>query len=575
MSHDIVIRNGLLVDGLLNPASIGDIAIDGDTITSLGTRVAAKGHREIDAEGAVVTPGFIDLHTHMDAQIGWDPLLTPASWHGVTSMLMGNCGVSFAPVRPEDKELLAEMMESVEDIPKQAILDGLPWDWSSFGEYLDTIEQSAPAVNVAALVGHAATRFHVMGERAVEGDPTEEDIANIAALAGRSVVEGAVGFSVNRLKAHRLPDGRCIPGTFAPEAELVAIAAKVGAAGGFMQTVVESHPLDEELRIMRKQLEAAGTHMLFSAPWMPGADGRSAYQPAIDEMRSAGLNITGTTQPRAAGFLSSLSTPILFCLRSRSESWRKLQSTPVPQRLELLRDVSFREQLIRDGKEMAEAEHIGQTLSSSKFGLPCYKTFWMGTELRPNYAQEQDQSLAHLAASNNEHPVETWIRLQLESAGEGFFHVRFVNEDLSVLPEYMGADWIVPGVGDAGAHVSMIMDAGWTSFFISHWYRDTGTYSIEETIHMLTSKQNRVLRLSDRGALEVGKKADINVLDIDRVEERQPRRVYDFPGEAPRLIQRAVGYRQTLVNGQIILENDELTGHRAGTILRNTQTGLK
>ena len=173
MAHDIVIRNGLIVDGLLNQAYLGDVAIDGDTISALG-KVDAKGHREIDASGAVVTPGFIDLHTHMDAQIGWDPQVTPASWHGVTSILMGNCGVSFAPVRPEDKELLAEMMESVEDIPRQAILSGLSWQWSSFGEYLDAIEQCKPAVNVAALVGHAATRFYVMGSRAVEEAPTQD-----------------------------------------------------------------------------------------------------------------------------------------------------------------------------------------------------------------------------------------------------------------------------------------------------------------------------------------------------------------------------------------------------------------
>lgn len=568
MAHDIVIRNGLIVDGLLNQAYLGDVAIDGDTISALG-KVDAKGHREIDASGAVVTPGFIDLHTHMDAQIGWDPQVTPASWHGVTSILMGNCGVSFAPVRPDDKELLAEMMESVEDIPRQAILSGLSWQWSSFGEYLDAIEQCKPAVNVAALVGHAATRFYVMGSRAVEEAPTQDDIMQIAKLAGNSVREGAVGFSVNRLQAHRLPDGRCIPGTFAPEEELVAIAKEVGAAGGIMQSVIEAHPLDEEMRIMRSQLEAAGTHMLFSAPWLPGENGASAYQPAIDSMHAAGLNITGTTQPRAAGFLSGLNTFILFSLRSKSESWQKLQRTPVPERLALIKDQAFREQLIADGKAMQLAEHIGQTLSSPKFGLPCEKTFWMGNAERPNYAHQPDQSLAHLAKAAGEHPVETWLRLQLESDGQGFFHVRFVNEDLSVLPNYMGADWVVPGVGDAGAHVSMIMDAGWTSFFISHWHRDTGTYSIEETIHMLTAKQNRVLGLPDRGALVVGNKADINVLDIDRVEERQPRRVEDFPGNAPRLIQRGVGYRQTLVNGEVILENDELTGTRSGVMLRN------
>ncbi|MEM6999920.1 MAG: amidohydrolase family protein [Pseudomonadota bacterium] len=568
MAHDIVIRNGQIVDGLLNPACAGDVAINGDTITEIG-QVGGKGYREIDASGAVVTPGFIDLHTHMDAQIGWDPQLTPASWHGITTVLMGNCGVTFAPVRPQDKELLAGMMESVEDIPRQAIMEGLPWDWSSFGEYLDSIEKRAPALNVAALVGHAATRFYVMGERAVEEDPTEQDIKDIAALAGQSVREGAVGFSINRLKAHRLPDGRCIPGTLAPDAELVAIAREVGAAGGFLQSVIEAQPLEEEMRVMRLQLEAAGTHMLFSAPWIPGDNGASAYQPAIDAMRAAGLEVTGTTQPRAAGFLSGLNTNILFGMRFKGEGWRKLRNTPVPERLALIQDTSFRAQLVAEAKQVEIAEHVGQTLSSSAYSLPARRCFWMGTAARPDYTKVGKQSLAGMAKQAGEHPVETWLRLQLESNGEGFFHMRFVNEDLEALPAYMGSDWVVPGVGDAGAHVSMVMDAGWSSFFISHWYRDKGVYTLEETIHMLTAKQNRVLQLGNRGALRVGWKADINVLDIDRIEERQPLRVNDFPGGAPRLIQRAVGYRHTLVNGAVVLENDELTEARAGQVLRN------
>ena len=568
MAHDIVIRGGTIVDGALNQSYTGDLAITGDTITDLGV-VTGQTKHEINADGALVTPGFIDLHTHMDAQIGWDAQLTPASWHGITSVLMGNCGVTFAPVRSADKSLLAGMMESVEDIPQQAILEGLPWNWNSFGEYLDAIETLNPALNVAALAGHAATRFYVMGERAVEEEASPEELKQIARLAGQSVKEGAVGFSINRLKAHRLPDGRCIPGTLAPVEELVSIAKEVGKAGGILQSVIEMHPVEKEMDIIRQQLEAAGTHMLFSAPWLGGENGINAYQPAIDAMRADGLEITGTTQPRSAGFLSGLSTDILFGRRFKGEAWRQLRNTDVPARLGMIQDTAFRQRLIQEGKQVQMADHIGQTLASSRYALPGRKTFWIGTADRPIYTQPDEQCLAELAAAEGEHPVETWLRLQLQSDGLGLFHVRFVNEDLSVLPDYLNCDWIVPGVGDAGAHVSLVMDAGWTSFFLSHWHRDTGVFSIEQAVHMLTAKQNRVLQMPDRGTLAVGNKADVNVLDIARVEERQPRRVYDFPGGAPRLIQRGVGYLSTLVNGQIILENDELTGTRSGTLIRN------
>lgn len=568
MNYDLVIRNGLVVDGLGNPATPGDIAISGDLIAAIG-EIPEVGITEIDASGAVVTPGFIDLHTHFDAQIGWDPQLTPASWHGVTTALMGNCGVTFAPVRDEHKELLATMMESVEDIPRHAILSGLSWQWNSYGEYLDAISQLAPAINIAGLVGHAAARYYVMGERSIEEQPTTDEIEQIAALVGDAVRDGAVGFSTNRLKAHRMPDGRSIPGTFAEEAELIAIASAVGKHGGMLQSVIESDPLDVEMDLMKKQLQASGTRLLFSAPWLPGEDGASAYQPAVDDMQSQGLAIYGTTQPRPAAFLSGLKTNVLFSMRLRGDAWRELRALPVESRLSAITDDTFRTRLIEEGKQLTAGASIGHTMTSSKFFIPPTKSFWMGSGERPWYGIDEAQSLGGLAEAEGEHPVETWLRLQLESGGEGLFHVRFVNEDLERLPAFMKSDWVVPGVGDAGAHVSMIMDAGWTSFLLSYWHRDRGVFSLEEAIELLTSKQARVLGVADRGALQVGMKADINVIDIGRVEERQPKRVYDFPGEAPRLIQRAVGYRNTIVNGAVILTNDELTGARPGRVLRN------
>jgi N-acyl-D-amino-acid deacylase len=467
MKHDLVIRNGQIVDGTGNPPYEGDVAVQGDTITALG-KVPEQGVREIDAAGAAVTPGFIDSHTHLDAQIGWDPSLTPACWHGVTTVLMGNCGAAFAPVRNENKELLAGLMESVEDIPRQAILTGLPWDWNSYGEYLDSIEKFQPAINMTGLVGHATVRFYVMGERAVDEQPTADEIQEMADLVGQSVKEGAAGFSVNRIEAHRLADGRCMPGTFATDEEVVAISRSAGAQGGMLQSVINSGKdrLPGEMNLMRKQLEAAGTRLLFSAPWETGENGNSAYQPAIDDMQKSGLNIWGTTQPRPAAFLSGLKTNILFGVRLKGATWRELRGLAVEDRLAAVQDSDFRNRLIEEARHMEPSDSIFQALGSSSFSIPPARSFWMGVDEQPHYPAGEEMSLAGLAREAGEHPCETWLRLMLESDGEGLFHVRFVNQDMSVLPDYLRANWIVPGVGDAGAHVSVISDVGWARFCI-------------------------------------------------------------------------------------------------------------
>ena len=570
MSHDLIIRNGNIVDGLGRAPVIGDIAIEGNRIVAIGS-VSGKGKRELDAGGLVVTPGFVDLHTHFDAQVGWDPQLTPASWHGVTTALMGNCGVTFAPVRDADKETLAIMMESVEDIPRHAIMTGLSWNWNSYGEYLDSIEKLSPAINLAGMVGHAAARFYVMGERAVDENPTGSEIDAMASLIGDSVREGAVGFSTNRLRAHVMPDGRPIPGTFATDEELVKISAAVGREGGILQSVIEGGAkLEAELQLIKKQLTAARTRLLFSAPWEPGKDGKSAYQPAINDMQSHGLDVMGTTQPRAAAFLSGLKSNVLYGMRHKGQAWRDLRDLDFEGRLAAIRDSNMRARLIEEAKVMEGAQSIGQTMTSSRFSIPPAASFWMGDEDRPNYTGGSEMSLETLSAQANEHPAETWIRLMVESNGQGLFMVRFVNQDLEVLPAFMRSDWIVPGVGDAGAHVSVIMDSGWTSFLLSYWHRDRSEFTLEEAVHYLTAKQARVIGLNDRGSLEVGKYADINVIDIDRLSEKQPMRVHDFPGGAPRFIQRAIGYRATVVNGNVILENDELTGVVGGSVLRNS-----
>ena len=388
-----------------------------------------------------------------------------------------------------------------------------------------------------------------MGERSITDDATPEEIEQIAALIGRSVAEGAVGFSTNRLPQHVLPDGRSIPGTFAKPEELIAISKAVGDNGGFLQSVLNYRELDDELDLLADQVRASGTRVLFSAPCLPGP----AYDEPIGAMRSEGLDVSGITLPRSGGFLSGLRTGILF----RVSAFKELTAMDFDGRLAAIRDPEFRAGLV----ERAKADDSIETISRSYF--------WLGDDDRPHYTRKSDESLANLATAAGEHPVETWLRFMDESNGEAMFHARFFNQDLDRLESFLAEDWIMPGIGDAGAHVSQIMDSGWATFHLAHWYRDMGVFSLAEAVAGLTSRPARVLGFDDRGVLAEGKRADVNVIDVDRVAERQPQLVHDFPGGAPRLIQRAVGYDATIVNGEVILRDDELTGTRAGRVLRN------
>ncbi len=563
MTYDLIIRRGLVVDGTGAEPFIGDLAIDGDTIVAMGV-VEGEAVREIDAEGHAVTPGFIDLHTHLDAQVGWDPALTPVVWHGVTTALLGNCGVTFAPCKPEDRKLLAGMMESVEDIPSDTILEGLPWDWESYGEYLDSLERLAPAINVAGLVGHCAIRTYVMGDRGVDEEPTPDEIEQMAALVGKSVAEGAVGFSSSRLLAHRMPDGRSIPGTFAKTDEMVAIAKALGENNGLVQNVLEYSRFESEMEILRQQALAANTRTIFTAPHVPGPDGKgNAYAAHVEGMRAEGLDVTALTLPRSGGFLSGLKTNIMimppdtFVPGSMTAAWRELVKLGFEDRLEAIRDEETRAKLVEEAKQ----SKLVDMFAASFFSL--------GDGEAPIYDKDPSEGLPALAKAAGEHPSETWLRTMDESDGEALFHVRFFNHDYTAVEEFLQNDWVLPSLGDAGAHLTQIIDAGWPTFMLSHWHRKKGTFSLAETVRLLTSAQARILGFSDRGTLAVGMRADVNVIDIDRVVEGQPTLVNDFPGGVPRLIQKAQGYRATICNGSVIVSEGELTGERAGQVLRN------
>ena len=552
MTHDLVIRGGTIVDGTGAPPFEADVAVDGDRIVQIGD-VPKSGKEEISARGFVVSPGFIDLHTHLDAQIGWDPQVTSVSWHGVTTALLGNCGVTFAPCKASDREFLAGMMETVEDIPKNAILHGLPWNWESYGGYLDALEELGPSINIAGLVGHCAIRFYVMGERAVEEPATEDEIRQIAELAGQSVAEGAVGFSTNRLPQHVLPDGRSIPGTFAERDELRAVARAVGAHGGLMQTVSDFRDFDAELDLIADEARMARGALFSSAVEI----GHERLNERVMQMRAEGLNVTSVTVPRSGGGVGGLSTDRFFPARIPVQAWQALRDLDPDARLAAIRDPDTRRRIVDEVKGLGDAAEQAR------------RWFYLGDGARPHYTRGLNESLHHLAQAAGEHPVETFLRITDETDGRALFHMRGFNVDLEALEQLITTEWAMPGLGDAGAHVSQMIDSGWSTFILSHWHRDTGVYTLEEALRRMSSVPAGVLGLDDRGVLAVGKRADINVFDVDAVEERMPTLVHDFPFGAPRFIQRAAGYHATVCNGAVVLRDDELTGARAGRVLRN------
>ena len=403
-NHESSHRGGDVVDGTGSEPFRGDVAVDGDQIVEIG-KVEGRGKEEIQADGLIVSPGFVDLHTHLDAQIGWDPQVTSVSWHGVTTALLGNCGVTFAPCKPADREFLAGMMETVEDIPKKAILHGLPWNWESYGSYLDALEALGPSINICGLVGHCATRFYVMGERAVEEPATEDEIQQIAALAGQSVKEGAVGFSTNRLPQHRLPDGRSIPGTFAHRDELRAVAREVGAHGGLMQTVSDFREFEEEIALIADEARLARGALFSSALEF----GPERLNEKVMAMRAEGLKVTSVTVPRSGGGVGGLMTNNFF----RTPAWIALRKHDFDGRLKAIRHPETRRQLIDEVK--AQGEPAMETMK---------RWFWMGDAQRPRYTHQPDESLYHVARAAGEHPVETWLRITDQTDGKALFHLR-------------------------------------------------------------------------------------------------------------------------------------------------------
>ena len=570
MPHDLVIRGGKIVDGTGAEPFIGDLAIDNNEIVAVG-EVSESGTKEIDATGHIVTPGFIDGHTHLDAQIAWDPMVTPSTNHGVTTVLLGNCGVTFAPCKPEHREKLAGMMETVEDIPKHAIMSGLSWNWDQYGDYLDYLEESKPAVNVVGLVGHCAIRYYVMGDRAVDELATDEEIEQMAELVDKAVKAGAIGFSTSRVEGHRIPDGRPVPGTFSSEEELCRFAEIVrDNGGGLMQTVlgIEGDLVNNTTRItdlLRKIAEVGGNRLMTNTsvaigwPARDGSQDGKVLHERFAELAKDGHDVTGGCIPRGSGYIFG------FCneLPIRTPAWRELKKKDFDDRVAALDNAEFYDRLIAEAREVLdEKKPEGGALNRSK------AIFWLGNGPHPDWAADNSKNLSNLAADASEHVIETFLRISKESKGKAIFVMRVFNGDTDALTDWMKSEHCLPGLGDAGAHVGQVMDATWATHVLGYWTRDRGVYSLSEGIRRMTSQPAHVIGITDRGTLEVGKRADVNVIDYEKVGQYLPEYVHDFPNGAGRYTQPGCGFKATICNGEIVTEDDHLTGARPGRILR-------
>ena len=561
MTYSLVIRNGTVIDGSGAPGRRCDVAIDGDRIAELGT-VDGSAQRTIDAEGRLVTPGFVDIHTHLDAQIAWDPIASSSCWHGVTSVVLGNCGVTFAPCRSADRDYLAELMESVEDIPARSILDGLPWDWQTYGEYLDSLDRLPKGVNVGGMVGHCAVRYFAMGERSLDDKPASpEDIERITALVDEAMAGGALGFSTSRTFMHRVPDGRPVPGTYAAPEELLAIGAVLGRRGrGVFEAAARLGERDSadlpntraELAWMGELSRSSGRPVTFGLTQSYRRP--TLYRSVLDfaaEENERGARLRPQTTARGVGLLFGLQVRTPF---DRAEAWRALGELSLAQKLEALRDPERRRALV------AAAEDPSQTLDAD--GI------FVLASAPPRYDHAPADSLAARARARGLRPAEAFIDISLETEGRALFLMPVLNQDLGAVSEMLREPDVVLGLADSGAHVGQIMDASQPTFLLSYWVRERGLLSVEEAVRRLTSDTARLFSLEGRGELRPGAYADVNVIDFDALSLPLPEYVHDFPHGAGRFIQRGSGIDYTIVNGEVFMRAGEHQGPLAGRLLR-------
>tara|TARA_Y100001934_G_scaffold71321_1_gene88614 strand:+ start:4514 stop:6211 length:1698 start_codon:yes stop_codon:yes gene_type:complete len=563
-THETIISGGTLVDGTGAEPRRADVAIDGGRISRIGDLSGAEAGETIDATDRLVTPGFVDLHTHLDAQIGWDPEMRPSSYHGVTTALIGNCGVTFAPVKDGTQRYLAELMEAVEDIAADAIMDGLPWNWNSFGEYLDTVQSLDPALNVVGLAGHSAIRFEAMGDKSCDEGVQADDaeLQRIVDLVRESVAEGAVGFSTSRFLGHRVPDGRLTPGTWADARETRAIQEAVVAGGGRGGLFQVAPDMATRARIEREMFETGaeiGCQVLFSGgAGREGDGGVASWSEFLQRNNEAGNRITSICHTRPSGSFFGLAQQT----RLNTPAWNELMKLPsIADRVARMKEPGVRETLIREGIEAGGFGEVARMLHP------------LGMEQYPDYDLERQNSLHKLAEAAGKDAVEVYVDRLIESEGRELWNLWAFGGQLRNQWNYMRLPHVVPMLGDAGAHVGQFTDADSPTFLLAQLTRDRGVYSLQEAVHRITQKSADVLGLRERGALREGWHADVNVINYDKLTSCHPEYVNDFPHNGGRLVVKSEGYDATMVAGKVVIRGGEYTGNRPGEVIREFARG--
>ena len=572
--HDFVIRGGTVVDGTGAAPRQADVAIKDDKIVAVGTDLG-EAKREIDATGMVVAPGWVDVHTHYDGQVTWDPHLTPSGWNGVTTIVMGNCGVGFAPVRPGQEDFLIQLMEGVEDIPGTALHEGITWDWESFPEYLDKLETMPRSVDVGTQIPHGAIRAYVMGERGAKNEKaTPEEVAEMARLVKEGLEAGALGFSTSRTMVHRAKDGEVVPGTYADEDEIFPIGRTLGEVGhGVFEVASDLAPEGKELDWMSRLGKETGRPVSFACLQNPvDKDQWKRLMAAVDQDAAEGGCLTPQVAQRPAGLLlgfESSAQPFMF-----HDVWQEeLKELSPAERVVKMQDPEIRRRLIE------EEPHLDAiTMGPQMLILQAWQMMYpLGDP--PEYEPGPEAAISAIAEREGRQAREIALDLMLENDGKGMIYLPllgYANGNLEPIKEMMLHPRSIFSLSDGGAHCGLIADASIPTYLLTHWVRDRvrgERIPIETIVEQQTRNTARFYGFEDRGTLEPGMLADINVIDFDGLRIHAPEMVYDLPAGGNRLVQEIDGYRYTVKRGRVTFEDGKPTGDLPGVLLRGPQAG--